>query len=369
VYRDPFFAFPLTSLLRFGCAVVWTAACSDAPAPTPKASPPEVETSAPTETTPDETTPLPTVTTPPEEPPPSLPMFLLAGQSNMEGNVDERLFTNLLAELSGGSDDDLPLRLDAVLDHWYFVFDEGYASYGHTEAMAELQIESLISLRDQGLLGPDLTAPHADVLCSFNGDPAPLAMNCGYPFGPELMFGHQWAAAGNTTTSLIKVARGGTTLFVDWRPPSSGGEVGSDYLRLQQQISVLSTDPARVNPACAEQACHWAAFIWFQGENDSFERSHASSYEANLRSLLADVRSEVGDPLLPVIVVQTGAWAQSLEFGAGVAAAQQRIVDEDEHAQLIVTDDLSGFYHYDPAAQLIIGQRIADAVQGALDAR
>ena len=297
----------------------------------------------------------------------SLPMFLLAGQSNMEGNVDTALFTSLLDELGKGSNDDLEARMLAALRSWYFEANDGYASYGYTDAMAELEIDQLIAYRDQGWMGPDLTAPHAETYCSFNDAPvAPLAASCGHPFGPELMLGHVWATSGQPTTSLVKVARGGTTLFTDWRSPASGGEVGPDYLLLQKKIAALATDPASVHPTCAEDACRWAAFIWFQGENDSLEESHASAYEDNLRNLLADVRAEVGDPALPVIVVQTGAWAQSLGFGADVAAAQQRVVDEDAHAQLVETYDLSGFYHYDPAAQLIIGRRIADAVETEL---
>jgi Carbohydrate esterase, sialic acid-specific acetylesterase len=298
----------------------------------------------------------------------SLPMFLLAGQSNMEGNVNTELFTSLLAELGKGSDDDLQERLLAALNYWYFEVDDGYASYGWSDEMADLQTAELIAYRDQGLMGADLTAPHADTYCSFNDTPVDrLAVNCGYPFGPELMLGHARAAAGHRPTSLVKVARGGSTLFTDWLSPSSGGEVGADYVLLQERIASFAKSPAGVHPACAAEECHWGAFIWFQGENDSFEQSHAATYESNLRNLLADVRAEVGDPELPVIIVQTGSWAQSLYFGRQVAEAQQRIDYEDANAELVVTDDLSGFYHYDPAAQLIIGKRIADVLETMLE--
>lgn len=307
----------------------------------------------------------------------SLPMFLLAGQSNMEGNVDALLLTSLVEELGkDSSDPDVKTRMLAILYDWYWKANGGYASYGHTDAMAELEINELIAYRDQGLMGPDLTAPHQNTYCSFNDAPvgkleASEEAGCGNPFGPELMLGHVWEKRGQSTTpplssSLVKVARGGTTLFKDWRSPASGGEVGPDYLLLKERIADLRNDPASVHPDCEDKECKWSAFIWFQGENDSLDAAHAPAYEANLRNLLADVRAEVGNPALPVIIVQTGAWAQSLEFGAEVAAAQQRIVDEDMHAELVVTDDLSGFYHYDPAAQLIIGRRIADVMETTL---
>ena len=63
--------------------------------------------------------------------------------------------------------------------------------------------------------------------------------------------------------------------------------------------------------------------------------------------------------MLPVIVVEIGAWAQSMEFGDVVASAQQSVAAADPNLGIVPTDDLSGFYHYDPAAQLIIGERIA----------
>jgi hypothetical protein len=323
------------------------------PEPRPPREPEETGTTAPT--------------TPAEDGCEGLPMFLLAGQSNMEGNVDSALFASLLDELAQGSDDDLRDRLLAALQYWYFEVDDGYASYGYTSEMADLEIEALIAYRDAGLLGPDLTAPHADTYCAFDEPAAPLTGGCGYPFGPELMAGHAWAVAGGAPTSFIKVAKGGSTLYTDWRSPTSGGVVGSEYQRLSRTITSLASDPAAVHPACADEACQWGAFVWFQGENDSFDEQPASEYESNLRNLLADVRAAAGDPELPVIVVQTGAWAQSLDYGRVVAAAQQRVVDEDPLAQLIVTDDLSGYYHYDPAAQLIIGARVLEAIQTLVD--
>lgn len=131
-------------------------------------------------------------------------------------------------------------------------------------------------------------------------------------------------------------------------------------------VRVVTTDPASVHPACETEACHWGAFIWFQGENDSFDMANASEYQTDLENLIADVRGEVGSPSLPIIIIQIGGWAQSLDFGPTIAAIQQAVVDADPNARLVVTSDLSGFYHYDPAAQLIIGRRVAAAVEDAL---
>jgi hypothetical protein len=82
------------------------------------------------------------------------------------------------------------------------------------------------------------------------------------------------------------------------------------------------------------------------------------------------VRADVGSPNLPVVIVQIGSWAQSLNYNKGVAVsnAQTAVVKADKYARIVNTADLNGFYHYDPAAQLIIGERIALAEQSLLAA-
>lgn len=299
-----------------------------------------------------------------------LPVYLLAGQSNMEGNVDTTLFRSLLAELASGTGTGIEARLAEHIRYWHKDTNGGYAGYGYTPQMAALEAAELVRLNAAGLVGASLTTPNTKVLCSKNATAiSPLTTNCGNPFGPELVFGQALSKAGYSTTSLIKVAYGGTNLYVDWRSPLSGGTVGPLYTQLRTRIQSLKSDPASVNPSCKTQACRWSAFVWFQGESDSFDSANGLSYEQNLKNLIADVRSDVGSPTLPVVIVQTGSWAQSLRFGKNVAAAQTSVVATDKYARIVNTSDLSGFYHYDPAAQMIIGDRVAQAVQALLVAQ
>ncbi len=294
----------------------------------------------------------------------SLPMFLLAGQSNMEGNVDKAVFEALLTELSGSA---RAASLKTLLYDWYFKQNDGYASYGYSETMADFEVTELLRLHKTGLVDADLMAPYDKVWCAMNEMPvAPLATNCGHPFGPELVLGHVLGTTSLSPTSLIKVAKGGTTLVSDWRSPRSGGTTGPWYQALRDRIQSLRSAPVSVHPDCVSKSCHWAAFIWFQGENDSFDRTAAESYAQNLKNLLADVRDEVGTKALPVIIIKIGKWAQSVDFGATVAAAQESVAKADPYTDIVLTDDLSGFYHYDPAAQLIIGERAGVALKGAL---
>lgn len=180
-----------------------------------------------------------------------------------------------------------------------------------------------------------------------------------------MVFGQALGKAGHSSTSVIKVAYGGTTLHEDWRSPSMGGTPNANdhYAKLKSRIKSLKDKPASVNPACTARACRWSAFVWFQGESDGFNKVHAEAYGQNLKNFIADVRAEAGSPTLPVVIVQIGAWGQSISFGKNVSSAQTAWVNADKNARIVNTADLSGFFHYDPAAQLVIGERIALAVQ------
>jgi len=201
--------------------------------------------------------------------------------------------------------------------------------------------------------------------------PQPVAVNvCGSPLGPEVVLGHYWAKTSSSPTALIKVGKGGSSILTDWRSPSivtnDGGNVGEYYNKLENRIQSLDLNPESVHPDCVSQDCHWGAFIWFQGENDSFNQENAELYNQYLKYLVADVRAEIGAPELPVIIVQIGAWAQSLSYGKVVEAAQRAFVDGDLNATFVETGDLSGFYHYDPASQFIIGERVGKALKSML---
>ena len=304
-----------------------------------------------------------------------LPMFLMAGQSNMEGNVDADLLQSFLGELaSGASTATVKTNIAERIRVWHQVANNGYASYGYSPQMATLEASELVRLNAAGLVGPDLNTPNPRVLCSWNDAAvsplfvSSLATRCGGAFGPELVFGQALSKAGYSSTSLIKVAYGGTSLYIDWRSPTSGGTVGPLYTKLRTRIQSLKSDPASVNPSCKTRACKWSAFVWFQGESDSFDKANGESYDQNLKNFIADVRNDVGSPTLPVIIVQIGAWAQSLSYGKNVVAAQNSFVSNDKYARIVNTADLSGFYHYESASKLIIGDRIEQAAQSLLAA-
>jgi Carbohydrate esterase, sialic acid-specific acetylesterase len=305
-----------------------------------------------------------------------MPVYLLAGQSNMVGSVDESLLKNFLTEFSSPAPN-LEKRLDDRLWAFYVSIDPNGEYYTRSGAeyqgISKFQTPELIRLHREGFVGDQLIKPHPSVMCSFNGSKVEaLRVNCGEAFGPELMMGHVLSKTLGSPTSLIKVAEGGTTLLCDWRSPSRKDMVqvpadkescGVLYGDLSARIKSLASKPAEVHPDCASKKCQWSAFVYFQGENDAFEPQGAKDYEVNLRLLIADVRKEVGNPKLPVVIVQVGAWGGSVADGELVAKAQKKVAESDASARLVVTSDLSTYYHYDAAAQLIIGERVAKAVQ------
>lgn len=298
----------------------------------------------------------------------AIPIYLLAGQSNMEGHIENGLWTDLLNELNSGPLNTLQSRLEFQLNDWYLNYDGGYANYAYSEAVATYQAGEMVRMFEEGLIGDQLLNARDDVWCAFNQAPvSALQPNCGYSFGPELTTGHYLGNILDDQTALIKIAKGGSTLHTDWLSPTSSNAqnkpIGPQYTELKNRIQDLNNNASSILPACENQACQWAAFIWFQGENDSFSASGSAAYEENLVNLINDVRAEVGNPNLPVIIVGIGHWAKSMTYGSIVHQAQLNASSAVNNTTFIQTDDLSRYYHYDPASHLILGERLGKALQ------
>ena len=133
-------------------------------------------------------------------------------------------------------------------------------------------------------------------------------------FGPELQFGHVLGDHFDNPVLLIKTAWGGKSLFKDFRPPSSGGEVGPYYTKMIAQVRDALTHLKRDFPGYDGGGHELAGFVWYQGWNDGVDPKHAiPEYEQNLVNLIHDVRQEFNAPKLPVVVGElTGAWVNAL---------------------------------------------------------
>lgn len=155
-----------------------------------------------------------------------------------------------------------------------------------------------------------------DVWCRFrtaNGvKKGPLTIGfTGYPgshhIGPEFQFGHVIGDAIDAPVLLIKTAWGGKSLYEDFRPPSAGGETGTYYTKMLAEVQeALESIEADVTAGKGHR-CDIAGFVWFQGWNDAFGPPEArDQYEQNLVHLINDVRTAWQRPDLPVVVGETG---------------------------------------------------------------
>jgi len=221
--------------------------------------------------------------------------------------------------------------------------------HGHVEAHAERNggRGSLAHLaRDPGTaarFGQLLDADGAwvrrdDVWISLRGArelDGPLAPGFGArddALGPELGFGHAVGDALDEPVLLVKVAWGGKSLAVDFRPPSAGGEVGPFYTQLVEHVRDVLAHAGELHPALAERELELAGFAWHQGWNDRIDQAFNEAYEENLTAFIHDIRRELGVPDLPFAIAETGMSGpdESHPRALSLMAAQAAVAEREE---------------------------------------
>jgi len=124
--------------------------------------------------------------------------------------------------------------------------------------------------------------------------------------GPELGFGLVMGDCFEDQVLLIKVAWGGKSLAKDFRPPSSGGEVGRYYRELIQHVKDVLANLKTHFPEHDGRGYQLAGFGWHQGWNDRVNQAFNDEYEKNLANFIRDVRKDLGVPKLPFVIAETG---------------------------------------------------------------
>lgn len=218
--------------------------------------------------------------------PPTLRVFLLAGQSNMEGQavVD--------------------------LDHEQH-YNGGRGTLQHVIANARDK-QRYQHLRDQD--GKWLKRSDVVVWYRARGEQMKAGeLSVGYAgydgmhhFGPELQFGHVVGEHFTDPVLLVKTAWGGKSLAKDFCPPSADGETGPYYTRMIAEYREAIGSLAKAFPQFAKHKPRLSGFVWFQGWNDMCDAKFTASYEANLVHLIRDVRRDLKAPKLPIVVAETG---------------------------------------------------------------
>lgn len=165
--------------------------------------------------------------------------------------------------------------------------------------------------------------------------------------GPEFTFGITMRELLGEPVLLIKGAWGGKSLKVDFRPPS-GGEIddekskdkaGAYYKLLIDHAKEVLADPKSVYPDYdPEEGYELAGFVWFQGFNDMVGSyppldpgkgkkgaKDFSEYSRLLACFIRDVRKDLSAPKLPFVIGVLGVGGESvsenaIEFRKAMAA-------------------------------------------------
>ena len=124
--------------------------------------------------------------------------------------------------------------------------------------------------------------------------------------GPEFQLGHLVGEAYEEPVLLIKTAWGGKSIHKDFRPPSSSGSTGEFYKMMLAEYREGLAKIGDEFPQLAKRKPELNGFVWFQGWNDMFDKDALRDYEANLINLVKDVRREFRQPNLPVVIGELG---------------------------------------------------------------
>ena len=124
--------------------------------------------------------------------------------------------------------------------------------------------------------------------------------------GPELGFGYVVGDAFEEPVLLIKLAWGGKSLAKDFRPPSSGGEVGPYYKEIVDRTKAVLKDLKKEFPEFGDRGYELAGFGWHQGWNDRVNQAFNDEYEKNLANFIRDIRKDLGVKDLPFVIAETG---------------------------------------------------------------
>ncbi|MEI7900159.1 MAG: sialate O-acetylesterase [bacterium] len=255
-----------------------------------------------------------------------LKVFVLAGQSNMEGH----------GTISGKP--------------------------GQKGTLENLTQDPTTAARFKHLLDKDgKWIARDDVLLSYYGEKGPLTIGksaAKNSIGPELAFGWMVGDYLENPVLLIKFGPGGTSLAGPWRPPSSGKATGKDGERergpgvgdqydgliagVKKQLASLKAD----FPEVADRGCEVVGFGWHQGWNDGCSMADTQAYEKNMGNFIRDVRKDLGVPKLPFVIGGSGfgGWEQKVDRRLMIMKAQEAVAKADEFKDTVRYVETRGFF-------------------------
>jgi hypothetical protein len=246
-----------------------------------------------------------------------LKVFILSGQSNMQGHAHVRTLEALALDPKAAP----LLRTLRAKDGSPRVYQDVWISY----------------LSSDG-------EKHGRLSIGFGAD--------GNKMGPELTFGITMQELLGEPILLIKTAWGGKSLHTDFRSPSAGPSTftaaqrkrleqqgkdlaeaqaeraqatGHYYRLMMEHVKQVLADVKKVHPAYSERRGYeLAGFVWFQGWNDMVDRDTYPQrdkpggydlYSRLMAQFIHDVRHDLGAPQLPFIIGVLGVGGPTEQFG------------------------------------------------------
>lgn len=236
-----------------------------------------------------------------------LKVFILVGQSNMQGHAKVETFAGV--------------AMDPKTKPMY---DEMCDANGKPRVVKDVYISYLSETGGWGKAEP---AEVSGQLTTGFG-----ALGKETKIGPEFTFGIYMHKQLNEPILLIKTAWGGKSLNTDFRPPSAGPYVWTDqaknlteekkqqkikdtgvyYRKMIEHVKKVLADPGKVHPAYDKSVGYeLAGFVWFQGFNDYVDsntypnRNQPDGYQAYAEvfaHLIRDVRKELSAPKMPFVI-------------------------------------------------------------------
>lgn len=252
----------------------------------------------------------------------ALKVFILAGQSNMQGqgvvDLDHPQYYNhgkgtLVWSLKNSASKGRMKHLQDASGRWVV----------RDDVLIRYQTESELK---RGGLTIGYTGYHGK-----------------HHIGPELQFGNVVGDHFDEPVVLIKTCWGGKSLFEDFRPPSAGGETGKYYKQMLSEVAEALANIRTDFPQLQFDDYEVAGFVWMQGWNDMINEQARNEYSDNLVHLARDIRRELKSPDLPIVVG---------ELGNGGAA------NPDSNMQLFRNAQMRGTSHI-KNARFVVTQQFA----------
>ena len=268
-----------------------------------------------------------------------LKIFILAGQSNMQGHCKTSVIENRLK--------DPKLKV-------------GFEKYHKGGSFLKREDVSInhIAKKMHGPLSVGYGATNTKI-------------------GPELSFGWTIGDELDEDVLIIKAAWGGKSLFRDFLPPS-GKKPSNAFIRDLEsrakrkkkpfskeeymkgfgqyyRLMMTSVDDTLKNlktyaPNYRGQGYEIAGFVWFQGFNDKFSDHATNTYQENMANFIRDVRKDLKSPKLPFVIGAMGHQGTGQKGTTRILAdAQIATAQMAEFKGNVITVKTADFWDYDAA--------------------